>query len=110
MNVPCAGTGLGGLATSKAHLRKLSADWKSFKPCWKKGLFWNPSYLFANNMLPITDLWQEVWNMRTLFLSKACAGQFRGFAMAQRQRYMGERGQGKHGHRPELPQGDLLRC
>jgi len=40
--------------------------------------------------------------MRTLFLSKACAEQFRGFAMAQRQRYMGERGQGKHGQRPEL--------
>jgi uncharacterized protein len=60
------------------------------------------SYLFADNTLDKTDLWQEVRNMRTLFLSKACAEQFRGFAMAQRQRYMGERGQGKHGQRPEL--------
>jgi predicted nucleotidyltransferase len=60
------------------------------------------SYLFANNTLSVTDPWQEVRNMRVLFLSKACAEQFRGFALAQRQRYMGERGQGKHGQRPEL--------
>src|SRR5208282_4508144 len=48
------------------------------------------------------DLWGEVLKNKNLFLSKSCAEQFRGFALAQRQRYMGERGQGKHGQRPEL--------
>jgi predicted nucleotidyltransferase len=62
------------------------------------------SYLFAENTIGTgdVDLWGEVRLMRTLFLSKSCAEQFGGFALAQRQRYMGERGQGKHGQRPEL--------
>lgn len=41
---------------------------------------------------------------KDLFLTKSAADQFRGFASAQRQRYMGERGMGKHGQRPELEQ------
>jgi hypothetical protein len=60
------------------------------------------SYLFAQNTLEATDLWQEVRNMRTLFLSKTSAEQFKGFANAQLQRILGERGKGKHGQRPEL--------
>jgi predicted nucleotidyltransferase len=60
------------------------------------------SYLFAPNTLEFTALWDEVVKNRGLFLSKVSAEQFRGFALAQRQRYMGERGQGKHGQRPEL--------
>ncbi len=62
------------------------------------------SYLFAENTIGTgdVDLWDEVLKNKNLFLSKASAEQFRGFALAQRQRYMGERGQGKHGQRPEL--------
>jgi len=62
------------------------------------------SYLFAQNTIGTgdVDLWGEVVAHKSMFLSKACAEQFRGFALAQRQRYMGERGQGKHGQRPEL--------
>ncbi len=60
------------------------------------------AYLFAKNTLDATDLWNEVWRERSLFLSKACAEQFKGFAHAQLQRVVGERGKGKHGQRPEL--------
>jgi len=60
------------------------------------------SYLFSDNTLEVTDLWDNVVESRKLFLSKACAEQFKGFANAQLQRVMGERGKGKHGQRPEL--------
>jgi len=62
------------------------------------------SYLFAENCVGNGDVnyWDEILANKSLFLSKSAAEQFRGFALAQRQRYMGERGQGKHGQRPEL--------
>lgn len=62
------------------------------------------SYLFAENTIGTgdVDLWGEVIENKHLFLSKESAKQFWGFALNQRERYMGERGQGKHGQRPEL--------
>jgi predicted nucleotidyltransferase len=60
------------------------------------------SYLFAENILDAPDLWNKVLENKGLFLSKACAEQFKGFANAQLQRVLGERGKGKHGQRPEL--------
>jgi uncharacterized protein len=46
--------------------------------------------------------WSRVIASRELFLAKAHAQKYNGYADAQLRRMTGERGQGKHGQRPEL--------
>lgn len=48
--------------------------------------------------------WNTVVESRDLFLAKAHALKYRGYADAQLRRMMGDRGRGKHGQRPELEQ------
>jgi len=46
--------------------------------------------------------WSRVLASRDLFLSKAHARKYKGYADAQLRRMTGDRGRGKHGQRPEL--------
>ena len=46
--------------------------------------------------------WSRVLASRDLFLAKAHARKYKGYADAQLRRMTGERGRGKHGQRPEL--------
>ncbi|HMD84659.1 MAG TPA: nucleotidyltransferase domain-containing protein [Terriglobia bacterium] len=46
--------------------------------------------------------WSEVIAARDLFLAKAHAQKYQGYADAQLRRMTGDRGRGKHGQRPEL--------
>jgi predicted nucleotidyltransferase len=46
--------------------------------------------------------WSAVIASRSLFLAKAHAHKYKGYADAQLRRMTGERGRGKHGQRPEL--------
>ena len=48
--------------------------------------------------------WNRVLASRDLFLSKAHALKYKGYADAQLRRMTGDRGRGKHGQRPELEQ------
>lgn len=48
--------------------------------------------------------WSAVIASRGLFLAKAHANKYRGYADAQLRRMTGDRGRGKHGQRPELEQ------
>lgn len=48
------------------------------------------------------DFWSAVIASRSLFLSKAHALKYKGYADAQLRRMTGERGRGKHGQRPDL--------
>lgn len=48
--------------------------------------------------------WSAVIASRSLFLAKAHAQKYRGYADAQLRRMTGDRGRGKHGQRPELEQ------
>jgi predicted nucleotidyltransferase len=48
--------------------------------------------------------WSAVIASRDLFLAKAHAQKYKGYADAQLRRMAGERGRGKHGQRPELEQ------
>jgi len=48
--------------------------------------------------------WERILASRDLFLSKAHALKYKGYADAQLRRMMGDRGRGKHGQRPELEQ------
>ena len=48
--------------------------------------------------------WRAVIASRDLFLAKAHAHKYKGYADAQLRRMMGDRGRGKHGQRPELEQ------
>ncbi len=50
------------------------------------------------------DFWRAVIASRDLFLAKAHAHKYKGYADAQLRRMMGDRGRGKHGQRPELEQ------
>ncbi len=49
-------------------------------------------------------LWGAVIASRNLFLAKAHAHKYKGYADAQLRRMTGDRGRGKHGQRPELEQ------
>jgi len=46
--------------------------------------------------------WSAVIRSRSLFLTKAHARKYKGYAEAQLRRMAGDRGRGKHGQRPEL--------
>ncbi len=46
--------------------------------------------------------WRAVIESRNLFLARAHARKYKGYADAQLRRMMGSRGRGKHGQRPEL--------
>lgn len=46
--------------------------------------------------------WSPIIASRSLFLAKAHAQKYKGYADAQLRRMTGERGRGKHGQRPEL--------
>jgi predicted nucleotidyltransferase len=46
--------------------------------------------------------WSRLVASRSLFLAKAHARKYKGYADAQLRRMVGERGRGKHGQRPEL--------
>jgi hypothetical protein len=48
--------------------------------------------------------WSRILASRDLFLSKAHARKYKGYADAQLRRMTGDRGRGKHGQRPELEQ------
>ena len=48
--------------------------------------------------------WSRILASRDLFLSKAHALKYKGYAEAQLRRMTGDRGRGKHGQRPELEQ------
>jgi predicted nucleotidyltransferase len=48
--------------------------------------------------------WSAVIASRSLFLAKAHAHKYKGYADAQLRRMTGDRGRGKHGQRPELEQ------
>jgi uncharacterized protein len=48
--------------------------------------------------------WSAVIASRNLFLAKAHAHKYKGYADAQLRRMTGDRGRGKHGQRPELEQ------
>jgi uncharacterized protein len=53
---------------------------------------------------PREVFWNPIIAARSLFLAKAHAEKYRGYADAQLRRMTGERGTGKHGQRPELEQ------
>lgn len=58
-------------------------------------------FLFAPNFSASPDAWEEIVRSRKLFLSKAAANQFRGFADSQVRRLQGI-GTGKKGQRHEF--------
>ncbi len=53
---------------------------------------------------PGEEYWSRILASRHLFLSKAHALKYKGYADAQLRRMTGDRGRGKHGQRPELAQ------
>ena len=58
-------------------------------------------FLFAKGLLK-NRIWSDVLKERNLFLARACAKQFVGFADDQLKRMTGEKGRGKKGQRSEL--------
>ena len=64
----------------------------------------NPTILHLLFTPPDSDeaFWTPVIASRGLFLAKAHAEKYRGYADAQLRRMTGDRGRGKHGQRPEL--------